>query len=102
MYNAMKKINKVNINNKNGKLNFNSSRGGKLVDITNETRAALINTEELTKNIKPVYKSLYIIKHKLIIPMARLEDKNIDGIYIKRNNKHIIFIDPKSSVDINL
>ena len=38
---------------------------------------------ETGKKVKPVYKSLYVIRHKMIVPMARMEDNEIDLIYLK-------------------
>ena len=52
----------------------------------------------MTKKLKPVYKSLYVIRHKLIVPMARVENSTIDLIYLNRKNKHAIFVPPKAEV----
>ena len=84
-----------------GKLFFDSSRGGKMYDITQELRAKLINLEDMTEHIEPVFKSLYIIRHKLVVPMARIEDRNIDAIYLNRHSKHAIFVMPKCDVRWN-
>ena len=82
----------------NGKLNYVTSNNGIMYDITNEIRAKSIDLDTMTKKLKPVFKSLYVIKHKLIVPMARIEDSTIDLIYLNRNNKHAIFVHPKSHV----
>jgi hypothetical protein len=84
--------------NKNGKLIYKTSRGGKMCDITSEIRSKVIDLDHMTKRLRPVYKSLYIIKHKIIVPMARLEDNNIDIIYLNRHSKHVIFVHPNSEV----
>ncbi len=86
---------------KNGKLSFTTSRGGKMFDITKELRAKAIDLEEMTKKVKPVYKSLYIIRHKMIVPMARMEDNEIDLIYLNRHTKHAIFVPPNAEVTWN-
>ena len=87
--------------NKDGKLSYETSRGGKMYDITNEIRAKAIDLEGMTDKMKPVYKSLYIIKHKIIVPMARLEDKDIDLIYLNKHSRHAIFVHPNSEVSWN-
>jgi hypothetical protein len=84
--------------NNNGKLIYKTSRGGKMCDITSEIRSKIIDLDQMTKRLRPVYKSLYIIKHRIIVPMARLEDNNIDIIYLNRHNKHVIFVHPNSEV----
>ena len=80
------------IKDKEGKLHFSSSNGGKLVDISKEFRAKIIDLEKLTKKLIPVFKNFYIIRHKLIIPMARIEDSKIDAIYLARKKKHAIIL----------
>tara|TARA_B100001250_G_C19585302_1_gene693918 strand:- start:13 stop:312 length:300 start_codon:yes stop_codon:yes gene_type:complete len=85
----------------NGKLSYTTSRGGKMFDITKELRAKAIDLEEMTKKVKPVYKSLYVIRHKMIVPMARLEDDEIDLIYLNRHTKHAIFVPPRAEVTWN-
>ena len=93
---------KVNLGRDNsGKLTYETSRGGIMYDISNEIRAKAIDLEEMTKKLKPVFKSLYVIKHKVVVPMARLEDTNIDLIYLNRHNKHAIFVHPESEVKWN-
>jgi hypothetical protein len=72
-----------------------------MFDITKELRAKAIDLEEMTKKVKPVYKSLYVIRHKMIVPMARLEDKDIDLIYLNRHSKHAIFVPPRAEVTWN-
>ena len=84
-----------------GKLTYTTSRGGKMYDITKEIRAKAINLEEMTKYLKPVFKSLYIIRHKVIVPMARIEDNDIDLIYINNHTKHAIFVPPSAKVTWN-
>jgi len=84
--------------NNDGKLIYKTSRGGKMCDITSEIRSKIINLDQMTKRLRPVYKSLYIIKHKIIVPLARLEDNNIDIIYLSRHSKHAIFVHPNSEV----
>ena len=51
------------IKDKEGKLHFSSSNGGKLVDISKEFRAKIIDLEKLTKKLIPVFKifTLYVI-----------------------------------------
>lgn len=83
---------------KNGKLKYTSTNNGIMYDITNEVRSKAINLETMTKKIKPVYKSLYVIRHKLVVPMARAENSAIDLIYLNRKNKHAIFVPPKAEV----
>ncbi len=93
---------KVNLGlDKSGKLTYETSRVGIMYDISNEVRAKAIDLEQMTKKLKPVFKSLYIIKHKVVVPMARLEDKSIDLIYLNRHNKHAIFVHPESEVKWN-
>ena len=82
----------------NGSLTFDSSRGGKLVDVTTAPRSKMIDLNKLTKGVKPVFKSLYILHHKIVVPMARMEDKAIDAIYVNKQNKHAIFVAPKCKV----
>jgi agmatine/peptidylarginine deiminase len=90
---------KVNIGkDKNGMLIYKTSRGGKMYDISLELRAKAINLNEMIKKLKPIYKNLYIIKHKIIVPMARMEDKDIDLIYLNSNNNQAIFVHPKAHV----
>jgi len=81
-----------------GSLVFHSSRGGKLVDVTTAPRAKMIDLNGLTKGATPVYKSLYVLHHKIVVPMARLEDGDIDAIYVNKQNKHAIFVAPKCKV----
>ena len=83
---------------KEGSLTFKSSSGGKLVDVTTAPRAKMIDLNRLTKGSKPVYKSLYVLHHKIIVPMARMEDKEIDAIYVNKQGKHAIFVAPKCKV----
>ena len=93
---------KVNLGrDKLGKLTYETSRGGIMYDISNEVRAKAIDLEQMTKKLKPVFKYLYIIKHKVVVPIARLEDRNIDLIYLNRYNKHAIFVHPESIVKWN-
>jgi len=89
---------KINLDRKNGKLIYTTSRGGIMFDITKELRAKAIDLEQMTKKMKPVYNNLYIIKHRIIVPMSRLENKNIDMIYINSKTKHAIFVHPNSEV----
>jgi hypothetical protein len=90
---------KVNLGRDNsGKLTYETSRGGIMYDISNEVRSKAIDLEQMTKKLKPIFKSLYVIKHKVVVPMARLEDTNIDLIYLNRHNKHAIFVHPESEV----
>ena len=86
---------------KKGKLSYTTSRGGKMYDITNEIRAQAIDLDEMTAKMKPIYKSLYVIKHKIVVPMARLEDNEIDLIYLNRHSKHAIFVPPECEVSWN-
>jgi hypothetical protein len=77
----------------NGSLSFSTTNPmGRLVNITNEIRAKLINKQELIKNKNPIYNNLYICTHPMIIPMAKLEDETVDAIFIKWENKQIIVV----------
>ena len=82
----------------NGKLKYSSTNNGIMYDITNEIRAKAIDLDTMTKKLKPVYKSLYVIRHKLVVPMARAENSDIDLIYLNRQKKHAIFVPPKAEV----
>lgn len=83
---------------RNGKLNYETTNNGIMYDITNEIRAKAIDLDTMTKKLKPVYKSLYVIRHKLVVPMARAENNTIDLIYLNRKNKHAIFVPPTAEV----
>jgi len=91
----MKKI--IKLNNNNGKLFFESNNNGIIINM-NEYRTNIIDIHHLIKNKKPVYKSMFIVKNDLLISLFRLENENIDAIYINKNNKSIICIEDNSEV----
>ena len=92
----VKKINPYKIfvsRDEDKKLTFESSTNGNLIDITKEARSFLIPLRDLIKEEKPVFKNLYIIKHKDIIPLARKEGgEHIDAIFIHRPYARVIIV----------
>jgi hypothetical protein len=91
----MKKI--IKLKNNNGELFFESNNNGIIINM-NEYRTDIIDINHLIKNKKPVYKSMFIVKNNLLISLFRLENENIDAIYINKNNKSIICIEDNSEV----
>ena len=80
---------------KNDRLTFVSSNGGKLVDVSHAPRSSMLDLNILTARSKPVFKSLYVLHHKIVVPMARMEDSAIDAVYVNKQGKHAIFVSPK-------
>ena len=74
------------------KLTFESSNGGDLVDVTDESRSFLIPLRDLIKKESPVFKNLYIIKHPDIIVLARKEAPSVDAIFIHRPYARVIIV----------
>ena len=92
----------LNFSNKDGKLTFESTHyEGRMVDITDEPRSKAISKKKLIKGKTPVYKSLYICRHPVIIPMAKLEDKSVDAVYIRGKKMHVIVVDSECEVKWN-
>lgn len=80
-----------------GSLSFSSTNKGKIINISKETRAHAINLLEITRHKEPVFKSLYIVRHSAIIPLARVEDKDIDALYISRDGISTIILAPNAT-----
>jgi hypothetical protein len=87
----------IKLNNIDGKLSFESNNNGIIMNM-NDYRTSITNINMLIKNKKPVYKSMFIIKNDLLMSLFRLENENIDAIYINKNNKSIICVEDNSEV----
>ena len=88
----------INLQNNNGELLFNSSNNDGIIINMNEYRTDITDINYLIKTTKPIYKSMFIIKNNTLISLLRLENKNIDAIYINKNNKSIICVGENSEV----
>ena len=79
----------------NGHLSFASSNSnGKIIDISDNSRSELINIPIMIKKFGiKILENIHIIKHPFILKMARLEDKSVDALYLKKNKESIIIID---------
>ena len=74
------------------KLTFESSNGGDLVNITDESRSFLIPLRDLIKDQNPVFKNLYIVKHPDIVVLARKEAPYIDALFIHRPYARVVIV----------
>ncbi len=74
------------------KLTFESSNGGELINITDESRSFLIPLRDLIKEENPVFKNLYIVKHPDIIGLARKEAPYVDAIFIHRPYARVVIV----------
>ena len=82
-----------------GKLKFESSNHGKLVDISNELRAKAIPFKRLMKNGKEVKKNFFLCKDQLIMDLTKKEDKSVDALYYKYNENSILIV-PETCITI--
>lgn len=90
----------IEFSNTGGKLQYKSSNQmGKLVDITNELRAKLIDREDLLKNVVYQHNDFYVCESNMIMRLTRLEDSNVEALYIRYNEKHIIIVSSDSVIN---
>ena len=87
----------IKLKNVKGELFFESSNNGIIINM-NEYRTNIMDINNLIKNTKPIYKSMFIIKNDILISIFKLENKNIHAIYINKNKKSIIIVDDNSEV----
>lgn len=83
----------------NGCLNFKSENGGRLVDISNETRAKLLNKKNLIKQGQEIRNKIFITKNQPIMNITKSMDNTIDGLYIKYKKNNIIIVEDNTLVE---
>jgi hypothetical protein len=83
----------IQFSQNNGKLQYKTSNiKGRIVNITNEKRAELINRDDVLKKVVYQYENFYICKCPTIMKLTKLEDSNVEALYILYEEKHLIII----------
>jgi len=85
-------------NDSNGELQFESSnKNGRLVDITEETRAKAISCRRLLKKGQHIKNNLYLCRSDMIMDLTKKEDEDVDALLYTYKDKHLIIV-PKGCI----